>query len=92
MTRIFDGIAEERAASHFGEMSSTFRSKAHEFAEQVLSDVKLKQQTPEVASRAADETESERQEPPVPPTINEPQAYHEESRASEFGAFMKIVA
>lgn len=79
-------VAEEKAAGHFGEMSSTFRNKAHQFAEQVLSDVKAKQQAPEVACSAAENEEKAQREAPEPPTINEPQAYHEESRASEFGA------
>ena len=65
-------------------MSDAFRTKAQHFAQQVISDVKAT--IPETAPEqpvAIVQPEAIQ----VEATVNEPQAYHEESRLSEFGIF-----
>ena len=96
------GGAEEKAASHFNQMSTAFRNKAQQFAQQVISDVR-----PSVGANIqplppADTNHQQQQqsipaiiaEPPAPSIDSaaggggggaEPQAYHEESRLSEYG-------
>ena len=64
-------------------MSSTFRSKAQQFAQQVISDVKAvkpAEQTQEPQPKATLDQRDERI-----PSDNEPHAYREENRLSEFG-------
>ncbi|KAK4037071.1 hypothetical protein OUZ56_029111 [Daphnia magna] len=80
--------AQEKAASHFVQMSDAFRTKAQHFAQQVISDVKATSVIPPEVTAAEQPVEANptvEQQPAVETTGNEPQAYHEESRQSEFG-------
>ena len=73
---------EEKAASHFTEMSSAFKSKAQQFAEQVISDV---QSTGGEPVDAAADAAVEPQAPAENSSTGDPQAYRQENRLSEFG-------
>ena len=66
-------------------MSDAFRTKAQHFAQQVISDVKatIPETAPEQPVAIVQQPEAIQAEA----TGNEPQAYHEESRLSEFGIF-----
>ena len=75
-------LIEQKAASHFNEMTHAFRSQTQRFAEQVISDVKSSKPQEQV-----EDDQSPKLEMPTEkePTDKEPHAYHEESRVSEFG-------
>ena len=72
-------------------MSTAFRNKAQQFAQQVISDVRptVIQQPPPPPPAANQQQQSIpaiTTEPPAPSIdAAEPQAYHEESRLSEYG-------
>lgn len=72
-------------------MSDAFRTKAQHFAQQVISDVKANSSlvTSPTEPTAADQPPTVEAVPAVvvqpEVTGKEPQAYHEESRQSEFG-------
>jgi hypothetical protein len=71
-------------------MSETFRSKAQHLAEQVISDVKTSTiQEPE--SDTATPAPTQQLEGKAATVEKEPHAYHEESRASEFGTLLNGV-
>ena len=80
--RVVASIAQQKAASHFNEMTHAFRSQTQRFAEQVISDVKSSKPQEQV-----EDDQSPKLEMPTEkePTDKEPHAYHEESRVSEFG-------
>lgn len=80
-------------------MSEAFRTKAQHFAQQVISDVKS---TSSIVTSPTEPTASKKEEPfilveAVPAVVvqpevtgKEPQAYHEESRQSEFGKLIGL--
>ena len=84
---------EQKAASHFSQMSETFRSKAQHLAEQVISDVKTSTiQEPEIdTATPATPAPTPQLEGKAATVEKEPHAYHEESRASEFGTLLNGV-
>jgi len=76
-------------------MSTAFRNKAQQFAQQVISDVRptvIQQPPPPADNQQQQSIPAITTEPPAP-SIDvagdgggaEPQAYHEESRLSEYG-------
>lgn len=80
-------------------MSDAFRTKAQHFAQQVISDVKA---TNNVVIKPEPTPVVEPVQPVVQqpqssvddigqPTANEPQAYHEENRLSEFGKNLTLL-
>ena len=66
-------VAQDKAAAHFSQMSSAFRDKAQQFAQQVITEVKQPPPPPAVTV-----------EPPAA-AGNDPHLYNKESRSSEFG-------
>ena len=95
-------LVENKAASHFEQMSSSFRSKVQHLAESVISDVTSSASASAsapvtVPAPAAEVAEDGAAAPSAPapatataPAENEPNAYHQESRASEFGAWYGV--
>lgn len=74
-------------------MSDTFRTKAQHFAQQVISDVKATSIVKPAEQSSVEPEQPAVQQPPQSvgePTGNEPQAYHEENRVSEFGKKFSI--
>ena len=84
-------MIEEKAATQFNQMSTAFRNKAQEFAQQVISQVN---RPPPPQTQTAEQQQQPipaiSEPPPSADVGNEPQAYHEENRHSEFGILFKI--
>jgi len=57
------------------EMTDTFKSKAQQFVDDIMTDVKSAKENGHV----------EKPKAPIPPAETDPQAYREESRVSEHG-------
>jgi hypothetical protein len=57
------------------EMTTTFKSKAQQFVDDIMTDVKSSKENGHVQKPKA----------PIPSAENDPQAYREESRVSEYG-------
>lgn len=80
-------MVEEKAASHFSEMSSAFKSKAQQLADQVICDVQsAKEQVPpaDQSAQAMLQAPQDQVAPAADPS--DPQAYRQENRLSEFGS------
>ena len=79
-------FAEEKAASHFSEMSTAFKSKAQQFADQVICDVQsTKDASDDVVDQSAQPLVPATEGQPSSADPSDPQAYRQENRLSEFG-------
>jgi len=79
-------VAQEKAASHFSEMSTAFKSKAQQFADQVICDVQsTKDASDDVVDQSAQPLVPATEGQPSSADPSDPQAYRQENRLSEFG-------